>query len=178
MGITDRLERAAQPKDLGKLESEIALFEARKGRIDFKRGFYFGEHSSPEDQQPFMSHVLFAVTKQQSTSASAMMRGVPFRSVDTHVALGHLYHSFPEVEDPDQSVRPQPYRLKIPAERGFRLSEPLVTRMDLLTGSHLEGLGSVEDMCMRAIALGVQRCLEGIPETVQDPSAYLIEKVT
>lgn len=174
MGLTQRLERRVQPKELGELEAEIQLFEAKRGRIDRKRGHYWGDNSSPEDQQPFMSHVLFAFRKRQDTSIQARMRGEEYHYVPQHT-IGHLYHSFPNFDEAEE-VRPQPYRLKIPEFRLRGLKDLFVTRVDLLNQSHIGEANSIEGLCTRAIALGVQRHLEGIPGTVADPSIYLIEK--
>lgn len=175
MGLSDRLERAAQPKPLDEMEAEIALFEAKKGRIDYKRGFYIGSlHASPEDQQPFTSHVLFATTRVQDTSFVGTQRGEPYRHVPKHV-LGHLYHSFPQIDEAESAIRPQPFRLKIPEFRGLKTS--FETRLDLLNPSHMDEIDSMESMCVRAIALGMRRHLEGVPATIQDPADYLIEKI-
>ncbi|HVX57907.1 MAG TPA: hypothetical protein VHA37_09345 [Candidatus Saccharimonadales bacterium] len=155
---------------MDKIAQKVSIFDAAE--VEKKGyGFYLGEHDAPEDREPFDAHILFALRGGLTTSQAARRRGAP-KQVIVSRRVGHLYHSFSE-PDPEAS-EPQPYRVSIPGQGSpFSDRVPLTTRMDLLTGAHLDGVESLEAMCAMAVALSVHRHIEGIPATIQDPQTYL-----
>jgi hypothetical protein len=170
MGLAALADRISQPQPLEKLEQKVIICDPAEGAKGRFRA-YRGQHNDPTDQEPFDSHLLFTIKGTQMTSIVGRERGLR-RLIVPNRGIGHLYHSFSEIEDPEQ-IPPQPFRLKVPVFKAFAFNTVVETRTDLLTVAHLDGVETVEAMCTRAIALGTHRYLEGIPSTVQLPETYL-----